>query len=71
MVAHLWAVAFLCVKRNPGPGCGSISENLPSSSCMGRAQQAFGDGMGQNLGSAAENSCVFGKVWVWGECRRA
>ena len=41
MVAHLWAVAFLCVKRNPGPGCGPISENLSSGSCEGGPKQAF------------------------------
>lgn len=41
MVAHLWAVAFLCVKRNPGPGCGAISENLSSGSCEGGAQDAL------------------------------
>ena len=70
MVAHLWAVAFLCVKRNPGPGCGPISENLSSGSCEGGPNKLFGYGMGQSLGSEVENSCVLGKVWVWRKLRR-
>jgi len=57
-------------ERKPGLGRGSISEKLPSSSCVEGLQQAFAGEMGQNLGSAAKNSCVFGEVWVWGECRR-
>lgn len=70
MVAHLWAVAFLCVKEIPGRAVGLYQKICLRVPAREGQNKLFGYGMGQSLGSEVENSCVLGKVWVWRKLRR-